>query len=283
MAEMMELLITNIQRFSLHDGPGIRTTVFLKGCSLRCPWCSNPENLVAEKQNYIKGSVKGSYGEDYTSCQLYEEIIKDKAFYEGEYHNIEDLQADHRLLDKLPGGVTFSGGECLLQVRLLEELLKRLREENIHTAVETCLFVNEEQLVLAMKYIDLFYVDMKILNQEKCKTILKGNLQQYLSNLDKLFTYNKPVIIRVPVIGGYTDGGENRRSVVELLQKYKEKIIKVELIKEHNLGLNKYQSLINAGNNIELSEYLGVTDELMKTYKNEIVTSTGLWTEVCKI
>lgn len=279
----MEPLITNIQRFSLHDGPGIRTTVFLKGCSLRCPWCSNPENLVAEKQNYIKDSIKGSYGEDYTSSQLYEEIIKDKAFYEGEYHNIEDLQADHRLLDKLPGGVTFSGGECLLQVRLLEELLKRLREENVHTAVETCLFVNEEQLVLAMKYIDLFYVDMKILNQEKCKTILKGNLQQYLSNLGKLFTYNKPVIIRVPVIGGYTDGCENRRSVVELLQKYKEKVIKVELIKEHNLGLNKYQSLINAGNNIELPDYLGVADELMETYKNDIVTGTGLWTEVCEI
>ena len=283
MIEMTEPLITNIQRFSLHDGPGIRTTVFFKGCSLRCPWCSNPENLVGEKQNYVKDGVKGSFGENYTTTQVYNEVKKDKAFYDGKYYDFQELQSDHQLFDKLPGGVTFTGGECLLQINMIEDLLIKLKKENIHTCVETCLFINVEQLSIAMKYIDLFYVDMKILDQERCKGILNGNLQQYLKNLKILFDHNKPVVIRVPVIGGYTDQAQNRKSVAELLQEYKDKIIKVELIKEHNLGISKYQSLINGGNSIKLPEYFGVTDDMMEMYKNEIVLGTGLWTEICKI
>ena len=130
------ILITNIQRFSLHDGPGIRTTVFLKGCSLRCPWCSNPENLVGVQQKYIKDGVEGVYGKWYTNDDLYKEIMKDKEFYNvvdspSEKISTTSLLLSPHLLDKLPGGVTFSGGECLLWIDKLEEILGRLKEEGI--------------------------------------------------------------------------------------------------------------------------------------------------------
>lgn len=109
------MLITNIQRFSLHDGPGIRTTIFLKGCSLRCPWCSNPENIKPYPEKYYKDGIEGIYGKNYTCDEVYNEIIKDRAFYDEN------------------GGVTFSGGEALLYVNELLPLLEKLKKERITT------------------------------------------------------------------------------------------------------------------------------------------------------
>lgn len=261
---MNNIIVTNIQRFSLHDGPGIRTTVFLKGCYLRCPWCSNPENLTTEPEPYVKNGMVGIYGK-YLSCEeLYKEVIKDKVFY--------DTAND---LDSMSGGVTFSGGEALLQMDKLEPLLRRLKKEHIHTAVETCLFVPENLLEIALNYIDLFYADVKILDSEVCKSVLHGNLNLYLKNLDTLFASSVPVIIRVPVIGGWTDGENNRKKILELLEKYRP--IKIELIKEHNLGSSKYESL-----SIPVPAYKGVSDKTMQGYYTDILI-LGLNAEICKI
>lgn len=278
---MKNILVTNIQRFSLHDGPGIRTTVFLKGCSLRCPWCSNPENLIAKKQRYIKNGSLGEYGKYYEPDELYKEIIKDHAFYKGE---IKDFQVtDPSQLDKLPGGVTFSGGEALLQMEWLEPLLIKLKYEKVHTVIETCLFASQRSLDLALKYIDLFYVDVKILDETLCQKYLGRNIQEYLNNLNILMQSGKPIVIRIPVIGGYTDGAKNRKAVLDLLSKFLDKFLKVELIKEHRLGEKKYQSLIEAGNRyIVMPNYSGVSDEVMENYKKEI-EQLGVWTEICKI
>ena len=276
----MGILVTNIQRFSLHDGPGIRTTVFLKGCSLCCPWCSNPENLSPHPEKYIKDGIEGTYGKYYTPDELYAEIIKDKAFYSGDILPEDWKKIDSSKLDRLPGGVTFSGGEALLQARQLEPLWKRLNEERIHTAVETCLFVLENILALAIKYIDLFYVDVKILDNSSCREDLRGDLELYLSNFEKLLSSGKPIVIRVPVIGGYTDGEDNRKQVRELL--CGKNILKIELIKEHNLGLPKYESLIKAGSAVLIPTYVGVSDELMEEYKGEL-SDLGIPVEVCKI
>ncbi len=127
-----KILLTNIQKFSLHDGPGIRTTIFLKGCSLRCPWCSNPENIEFKEQNYIKDGVAGIYGKWMTCDEIYAEIIKDIDFY-GLFSGGEEIK-NLKYLEKLPGGVTFSGGEPLLQIDKLVSLLKKLKTKNIHTA-----------------------------------------------------------------------------------------------------------------------------------------------------
>lgn len=276
-----KILITNIQRFSLHDGPGIRTTVFLKGCSLRCPWCSNPENLTTQQQNYVKDGMEGIYGEYLTSDELLMEVLKDKVFYEGKitqpYWNI--IEADQ--IEMLPGGVTFSGGECLLQINQLEPVLKKLNEQHIHTAVETCLFVPATNLTIALNYINFFYVDMKIIDDRLCKEVECGNLSLYLSNLERLLNWKSkrdivPVVIRIPVIGTYTDQSQNRKTVKKLIGQYKNKILKIELIKEHNLGKPKYKSLGMEG------KYVGVTDELMEIYKTEL-SDMGIPVEVCKI
>ncbi len=264
-----KVIVTNIQCFSLHDGPGIRTTVFLKGCSLRCPWCSNPENLTAEPQEYIKDGVSGVYGKYYSCDELYSEVIKDKAFY-GNYNSEAKFN-----LKNAHGGVTFSGGEALLQADKLEPLLKRLRTEGIHMAVETCLFVPEKLLDIAIQYIDLFYVDIKILDPLRCKKQLGGNIEQYFRNLNTLFKSKVPVVFRIPVIGGWTDDQENREMVLDLLTRYQP--LKVEFIKEHNLGVSKYQSL-----DMEIPDYRGVSDGLMLEYA-DIVARTGIDVEICKI
>lgn len=278
-----KILLTKIQRFSLHDGPGIRTTCFVKGCSVRCPWCCNPENWSSEIQNYVKNGQKGVYGVLYSDEQLYIEVIKDKAFYVGETSNFSITSADD--IDLLPGGVTFSGGECLLEIHSLEPLIRRLNQEQIHTVVETSLFVPPNNIQLAKEIIDFFYVDVKVLDEKKCQTILHGNLNLYLSNLDALLNSGKPVVIRIPVIGGYTDDVVNRRKVVDLISNYTDKILKVELMKEHHLGIGKYQSLSACNVGYPTPNYKGVSDDLIMQYKFEIENKIGnrIPVEVCKI
>lgn len=280
---MNRILLSNIQRFSLHDGPGIRTTVFLKGCSLRCPWCANPENLESYPQEYIKDGIPGIYGKYYSQEELTEECLRDLIYYEG---NIDDSErwcissADQ--IEQLPGGVTFSGGEPLLQMPGLVPVITSLHEKNVHIAVETCLFVPEEYLSLGLENIDFFFVDIKILTPEYCKKAEHGNLDMFLANLRTLFSWKdakgkgKPVVVRIPVIGSYTDDLVNRRLVKELLFQYRNHILKIELIKEHNLGESKYKSL-----NM-VHEYHGVEDKLMETYKGEL-EELGILTEICKM
>ncbi len=282
-----DILITNIQRFSLHDGPGIRTTVFLKGCSLRCPWCSNPENVSPNIQRYKKDGKEGVYGVFYTMDELYDEILKDKLFFKEKSFEFGMTLSDQ--INCLPGGVTFSGGECLLQIKQLEELLDRLNMEKIHIAVETSLFVPNSNLHVAIKHIDLFYVDVKILEKERCKKELHGNLDLYLSNMKILFGSGKPVVIRVPVIAGYTDGSENINNIISLIEKYvrdqKVNLLKVEIIKEHCLGISKYQSLSVCNEGYEVPDYKGVSDDFMEHYRKKIIMKTDglIPVEICKI
>lgn len=278
-----KILLTNIQRFSLHDGPGIRTTVFLKGCSLRCPWCSNPENLTSSPQPYIKDGIPGTYGNYYEPEELIKECLKDKAFYEGKMNDPGQWNiSDASLIEQLPGGITFSGGEALLQMPALVPVCQALHEQAIHIAVETCLFIPPTNLNLALEMVDFFYVDVKTLDPTRCLSVEHGNLDLYLSNLDRLLAWtdgaghHKTVVIRIPVIGSYTDTSENRAAVHDLISKYRESVLKIELIKEHNLGESKYRSL-----SMQL-DYHGVEDELMETYKDEL-SDLGILTEICKI
>lgn len=281
------MLVTNIQRFSLHDGPGIRTTIFLKGCSLRCPWCSNPENIMPYAQKYIKDGKVGTYGIHYGIDELYDQIMKDRAFYIGDCTDFNITEPEQ--LDHLPGGVTFSGGECLLYIDELAPLLDRLNQEHIHTTVETCLFVPMHNLELAIQKIDLFYVDIKMLDAENCRVSLHGVLSCYLSNLEKLLQSGKAVVLRVPVIGGYTDGMDNRELVSNLISSYIMKpsinILKIELIKEHNLGISKYQSLSECNAGYTIPSYIGVSQKLMEQYRALLIEQVGgrIPVDICSI
>ena len=157
--------------------------------------------------------------------------------------------------------------------------------------METSLFCSSVQLSIAIKHIDLFYVDIKVLNDDLCSSSLGGRIELYKNNLVTLLNSGKPVVFRLPVIGGYTDSEENRKAVVELIEskaKSYSNLLKIEILKEHNLGTNKYQSLIDGGNEIMLPEYNGVSDELMGQYKIEIeeglrIIGSTIPVEICKI
>ncbi len=275
-----KIFLTNIQRFSLHDGPGIRTTVFLKGCSLRCPWCSNPENIEKKVQKYVKDGIEGNYGKFISSNDLFIEIMKDYSFYSGKLKSNEWGIKNDKLLECLPGGVTFSGGEALLQIRNLADVINKIHVKKVHVAIETCLFVSKENLELGIDFIDLFYVDVKILNYCKARLVHGGDIDIFKENFRILMNSKKPVIIRIPVIGGYTDDEENRKAIINFIKVEKEygNILKIELIKGHNLGNSKYKSL-----GMKIPDYVDVDNKFMEEYKEDIEKNIGIVADVCKI
>ena len=242
--EEKNVVVTNILRFSLHDGPGIRTTVFFKGCNLRCPWCSNPENINFEIENYTYGNEQGIYGYRISLEELFNEVMKDKEFYED------------------GGGVTFSGGECLFQMERIEPLLKKLKEKNMHICIETALTVPKKFLEIALKYVDLFYVDMKILDENLAKKI-NGNTNIYIENLQLLDSSKKNYIIRIPLVNGYTYTDKNINEIMKTLNKIKP--IKVEIFKIHNLAQKKYETLQK-----EMFKEEEISNEQMQEFKEKI-------------
>ena len=250
----MKVRVTNIQRFSLQDGPGIRTTVFFKGCSIRCPWCSNPENLKPEIEEYDGGI----FGLDIELEELEKEILKDKKYY------------------KTGGGVTFSGGEPLLQFKRIEKLLENLKKQNINICVETSLYVPEELVGIALKYVDEFIVELKILDKKQAKEILKGNVEQYYLNIEKLLKNNINIKLRIPVTKEYTLKHENKKLLLQLIEKYKPKDI--EIFKIHRLGEKKYKVL-----NKQMPQFEDVSDEELQEFLQEIVKLGVESAKICKI
>ena len=231
----------------------------MKGCSLKCPWCSNPENIKPYPEKYYKDGVEGIYGKNYTCDEVYNEIIKDRAFYDEN------------------GGVTFSEGEALLYVNELLPLLEKIKKERITTAVETCLFIPTDNLERVIPYIDYFYVDMKILDKSRCRSLLEGNLDLYKTNL-KLLASQRAITIRIPVIGHYTDDNENKVAIIDEIKKIAKNVLKVELIKGHNLSESKYKSL-----GISIPKYNEVSDTSLKQYKEMIEEAVKAPVQICKI
>lgn len=252
----MKVLVTNIQRFCLHDGPGIRTTIFFKGCNLRCPWCANPENIDFKIQKYEYQSENGRYGYEIELDDLEKEILKDKQFYEN------------------GGGVTFSGGECLLQFEKIEPLLKILKEKKINTCIETSLVVPENLVDIAIKYIDEFIIDIKILDKDNVNKI-NGNAQLYTKNIKKIFDNNCEVVFRIPLVPQYTTTDKNLEEILDFFKIYKP--TKVEIFKIHRLGEKKYRTL-----QMRMPNFQEIKDNDIKKIKKSI-EDLGIITEYIKI
>lgn len=235
----MAVRITNIQHFSLEDGPGIRTTVFLKGCNLNCPWCSNPENISFEIEDYHHNNQSEYFGYDISLEDLENEILKDEVFYGDD------------------GGVTFSGGEPLLQIKELKPLLMSLKNKNINICMETSLSVPADLLKIAIEYVDEIFIDVKILAKEDAKDILNLDTDLYLENLeliDKSNIKNDKITFRIPLNKEYTLKEDNIKLILNLIQKYPN--YKVEIFKTHNLAKSKYESL-----NKKFIQFSEISDE----------------------
>lgn len=253
----MKATIFDIQRNSYIDGPGIRTTVFFKGCNLRCAWCHNPESQQAKPQmmfyqNKCTGCGKCKEkcpnalekcdlcgkctlfcphdareicGKEYTADEVLREVIKDKTFYENS-----------------GGGVTFSGGECMLQIDFLEEILRKCKENGIHTAVDTAGYVPYERFERILPYIDLFLYDIKCFDREKHKQYTGVDNELILENFKKLSAAGKPLWVRIPIVPTVNAQSEEMLGIKDFLQTCGQPE-KIELLPYHPMGEHKYSVL----------------------------------------
>ncbi len=213
----MNALIFNIQKFSLHDGAGIRTDVFFQGCNLNCKWCSNPESQSMK--------AKAPYSaRTYSVDELISELIKDKAFY-----------------DKSGGGVTLTGGEALLQHEFLSELCPALHKLGIHVALETAANVPTEIFERVLNKIDMAHIDLKHYDPQAHKRGTGVSNELILKNITTALKREIPVIIRIPVIPGFNDSVSNARSFARLLCEIKAH--EIQILPFHQFGESKYQKM----------------------------------------
>jgi len=227
-------LIFDIRRFSVHDGPGIRTTIFFKGCPLSCWWCHNPESKSSLPEDTVKVltlegkkfPVKEVLGKYLTVDEVMTEVEKDRLFF-----------------DESSGGVTLSGGEPLLQAGFAIELLKKLKEKDIHTALDTCGFVRQDTLKATLPFTDLYLFDLKLMDEHEHLEYTGVSNTLIHQNLIFLTEQHKQVIIRIPVIPGITDSRKNMDLLKEFLIKLQPCISEICLLPYHSLGNSKYDRL----------------------------------------
>ena len=251
------LCITNIQRMCFHDGPGIRTTVFLKGCSIHCPWCSNPECIRFEKEEYEVNGVRGVYGCDYSQNELIDELIKDKEYWMGK------------------GGVTFSGGEAILKASSLKPVLQKLKSENVNVFFETSLFVPKEYVEEVIDLVDGFIVDVKILDSCLCYEVLGGDIEKYKRNVSYLHKKDRIYVFRIPCNVEYTLDKDNAERILDFLRDYKD--VPIQIFATHTLGETKYKSLgLNAWRGEKISE------ETLEFFQDKLI-SQGNKVEIVKL
>lgn len=226
-------IIFDIKHFAIHDGPGIRTTVFFKGCPLNCWWCHNPEShkILPEKYedcsfrcniNLSLSSQNDEVGRKVTISEVMREIEKDSVFYE-----------------ESGGGVTFSGGEPTMQPDFLLSLLKECKGAGLHTTVDTSGYVPTRILEKIIDYTDLFLYDLKLMNDELHQKYTGVSNKLIHTNLKWLDENDKNIYIRIPIVPGITDSQENITETINFLMKLGN-ISEINLLPYHKAGEGKY-------------------------------------------
>lgn len=283
-------MIYNIQKFSVHDGPGIRTTIFLKGCPLNCQWCHNPESQNAYRDIlYFEGKC--------SSCGICQEVCSEKAIFIQnnmlkidrktctlcgrcieECHNkalqfageevtvdelLEEIEKDIIFYDESNGGVTFSGGEPLLQHKFLNKILMKCKEQYIHTAVDTSGYAPWENFEGILDNVDLFLYDIKIINELEHKKYTGVSNELIIENLLKLIKHDKRIIVRIPIIPTINDNHENLEATGRFLSNLN--IEQVNILPYHDIGKDKYLRL---GRNYILDAISVPSAEKMNSIKN---------------
>lgn len=214
---MQKALIFHLQKFSIHDGAGIRTDVFFQGCNLRCGWCSNPESQPTEP-------LPGEKATAYTVPALVAELVKDKPFY-----------------DESGGGVTLTGGEALLQPAFVLALCDALHQEGIHVAIETAACVSEDVFARVLAAVDFAYIDLKHYDDERHRAGTGVGNALILRNIASALRGKTPTVVRIPVIPGFNDSAADFAGFAHALTALGAK--EVHLLPFHQLGESKYKRL----------------------------------------
>ncbi len=229
----MKGLIFSVRRYSIHDGPGIRVTFFLKGCPLACQWCHNPEGISplpekAIRNNRVGGKtfqVEEEVGKYYTVKEILEIVDKEKVF-----------------ISQSGGGVTFSGGEPMLQFEFLIEALKACKNAGYHTAVDTAGYSRAENYKAIMPFTDLFLFDLKHLDDKKHAGLTGVSNMIILENLRILAGEARSIMLRIPVIPGKNDDIEHMKAMRDFIGKIENSNVhRINLLPYHKIGSAKYK------------------------------------------
>jgi pyruvate formate lyase activating enzyme len=265
----MKGLVFNIQRFSVSDGPGIRTTVFLKGCPLHCKWCHNPESISPDEQlvlradrcvrcgdcfalckNHAVRRVNGGFttirdlcvecSECIEVCNAEAREIAGKEMSKNEV--MKEVEKDVIFYEQSGGGVSFSGGEPLLQHEFLQALLEACREKGIHTVVDTAGFTSPDILKKVSAFVDLFLFDLKTLDEQKHREFTGVSNSLILGNLKRLAEWKKQTIVRIPIIPGVNDDPVSIRQSGAFVASLGN-VSEIHLLPYHTIGVEKYKRL----------------------------------------
>lgn len=290
--------ILNIQRFCTGDGPGIRTTVFLKGCPLHCIWCHNPESQRSKREllydgskcanclrcvgrcaNHCHTSAEGKHFFDRTGClscgaclsPLCEalelsgrEMSADKV--------LSEVLKDRIFYDNSGGGLTLSGGEPLYQAEFCTELLRRAKEHGLHTALETCGLADTEALLRTAEYVDLYLFDYKETDPVRHKEFTGADNTLILNHLRCIDAFGKEIDLRCPIIPGINDREDHFRAIAELASSLAH-VVEIALEPYHSFGAGKYARL---GRDYSLSGTAAPDDEAVHRWIAEIQAHTAV-------
>lgn len=221
-------LIFNIQKFSVHDGPGIRTTIFFKGCPIRCAWCHNPESQSFRNEIILtKDGQEEVVGRNYSINELVKEIEKDTMFYE-----------------QSGGGVTLSGGEVMSQnMNYLETLVKTLKSRGISVVIDTCGVAPFKHYERLMPYVDLFLYDLKFIRSALHTTYTGTSNRLVLDNLKKLSIAGAAIDLRLIMLEGLNTDDDTVQKTIRWLQNEAIQLTSIHLLPYHEFGKDKYPRL----------------------------------------
>ncbi|HBR3540709.1 TPA: glycyl-radical enzyme activating protein [Klebsiella pneumoniae] len=264
-------MIFNIQRYSTHDGPGIRTVVFLKGCSLGCRWCQNPESrarsedLLYDSRLCLAGcelcqqAAPAVITRTLDGLIIHRQNVNDSHIAAlrdccpttaltvcGEEKSVEEIMAtvlrDKPFYDRSGGGITLSGGEPFMNPTLAQALFEASHQAGIHTAVETCLHVPWKYIEPALPFVDLFLADLKHVDEAVFLQWTDGSARRVLDNLQRLAQAGKKMIIRVPLIQGFNASEADIAAITDFAAD-RLQVSEIHFLPYHTLGMNKYQLL----------------------------------------
>ena len=241
--------IFDIQRFSVHDGPGIRTIIFFKGCALRCKWCCNPESQSFEIQTMNMDGKEKVVGKDVTVSEIMETVLRDMPYYR-----------------RSGGGITLSGGEATLQPEFAEALLRTCKQYGINTAIESTAIADFSVIQRFLPFIDTYLMDIKHINSKKHEEFTTKPNERILENAKNLDKYANKLIIRIPVIPTFNATKEEIGDIAKFVSEL-ENTNEIHLLPYHKFGTDKYRWL---GREYQLKNIDTPSDDLMEELKKAV-------------